>query len=60
MVFFVDQLLYVLPIVCGGSVFVLICINLCANGICNHLEEDKGGGCFAFIVLQESLTVYVL
>ena len=46
----------VLPIVCGGSVFVfdLLCITLCPFKFCNHLEEVEKSGCFAFIVLQTS------
>ena len=32
-------------------VFILVCITLCAFQFCNHLEQEKGAGCFALIVL---------
>ena len=52
----VDLLFIVLPIVCGGSVFVcvLLCITLCAFLFCYHLEEEQKLCCFAFTVLQMS------
>ena len=28
-------------------VFVLVCIILCPFKICNHLDEEDEGGCFA-------------
>ena len=45
-----------LAIGCGGSVFVfvLLCIILSPFLFCNHLEEEKRAGCFAFIVLRMS------
>ena len=41
---------------CGSSliVFVLLCITLCPFQFCNHLEEERRAGCFAFIVLRMS------
>ena len=38
-----DPLFGVLPIGCGGSmfVFVLLCITLCPFQFCNHLEEEE-------------------
>ena len=38
-----DQLFYVLPIVCEGSVlvFVLVYVALCPFKFCNHLEERE-------------------
>ena len=35
-------------------VFVLVCITLCPFLFYNHLEEEEGAGCFAFIVFQMS------
>ena len=51
-----------LPIGCGGSVFVfvLLFITLCPFLFCNHLEKEERAGCFAFIVLGMSFTVNVL
>ena len=47
-------IIYVLPIICGSSVFVfvLLSITLCPFFFCNHLEEEEKAGCFAIIVLQ--------
>ena len=51
-----DLLFGVLPVCCGGSVFVfvLLCITLCPFEFCNHREEDERAGCFPFIVLRMS------
>ena len=45
-----------LPIDCGGSVFVIVLlyITLCQFLFCNHLEGEGKAGCFAFIVVQMS------
>ena len=53
----VDLLLNVLPIVCGGSVFVfvLLCIILCPFKFCNYLEEEEKADRFAIIVLHNVL-----
>ena len=30
--------------------YVLLCINLCHFTFCNHLDEEKRAGCFAFFI----------
>ena len=40
--------------------FVLVCTTLIQNKFCNHLEDEERAGCFAFIVYECSVTVYVL
>ena len=51
--------LLVLPIGCGGSlfVFVLLCINMCPFKFCNHLEERKEF--FALLLLPHRCLVTV-
>ena len=49
-----------LPIGCGGSVFVfvLLCITLCPFQFCKHLEKEERVGCFAFIVLWSCYCIF--
>ena len=46
------------PIVCGGSVFVVVWNALLYVhfnfSICNHIDEEERAGCFAFIVFRMS------
>ena len=50
--FFFDLLFGVLPIGCGGSVFVfaLLCITLCPFEFAIILKRNERADCFAFLV----------